>query len=204
MKHTLVNYRAVGVVKVGTGKVTYFDMEGESMTDFTCFDYGILSNAQFVLVCQSLKRNEQLSAQNSYQLWLYNISNFKLLDTYSVLAEATDLEIKTNPNFNSAFILQTFNAQNKPTLRMFQIINNKITSGSIPSNFTNFRIAADCLNYLVGVFGDEPFHSFVNVKDFTVIKKTPIYDLGHKYNSSDFLEGIKDYMVQNNILAICN
>ena len=38
MKNTQLDYRAVGVVKVGTGKVTYFDMEGENMTDFTCFD----------------------------------------------------------------------------------------------------------------------------------------------------------------------
>ena len=132
------------------------------------------------------------------------MSNFKLLDAYSVLAEATDLEIKTNPSFNSAFILQTFDAQSKPTLRMYQVVNNKITSGTIPSNFTNFKIVADCLNYIIGVFGDEPFHNFVNVRNFTVIKKTPIYDIGQKYNSSDFVYGIKDYMVQNNIMAICN
>lgn len=179
-------------------------MDEEGRADFTCFDYGILSNTQFVLVCKSLAKKKLSSAQEYYQLWLYNMSNFKLLDTYSVLAEATDLEIKTNPSFNSAFILQTFDAQNKPNLRMFQVVNNKITSGTIPSNFTNFRIAADCLNYLVGVFGDEPYHSFVNVRNFTVVKKTPIYDFGHKYNSSDLIEGIKDYMVQSNIIAICN
>ena len=79
----------MGVVNVESRKVTYFEMDGESKTDFTCFDYGILSDSQFVLVCQSLTGNRQ-EAQG-YQLWLYNMSNFKLLDTYSVLAEATDL-----------------------------------------------------------------------------------------------------------------
>ena len=82
------------------------------------------------------------------------MSNFKLLDTYRVLADATNVEIKTNPNFNSAFILQAFDTQNKPTLRMFQVVNNKITSGVIPSNFTNFRIVADGLSYIIGMFGD--------------------------------------------------
>ena len=61
---TKINYRAVGVINVGTGKVTYFDMDGEKMTDFECLDFGILSNTQFVLACRSLSKNKLASAQN--------------------------------------------------------------------------------------------------------------------------------------------
>ena len=34
INHTKIKYRAVGVIKVGTGKVTYFEMDVENMTDF--------------------------------------------------------------------------------------------------------------------------------------------------------------------------
>lgn len=64
INHTKIKYRAVGVVKVGSGKVTYFDMDGENMTDFECIDFGILSNTQFVLACQSLSKNKLVYAQN--------------------------------------------------------------------------------------------------------------------------------------------
>lgn len=109
----------MGVVNVASRNATYFDMDGKNMTDFVCFDYGILSDTQFVLVCQSLKTSQLNSELDLYQLWLYNTSNFKLLDTYSILAEKTELEIKTNPSFNSAFILQNFDGKKNPILRMY-------------------------------------------------------------------------------------
>jgi len=40
------------------------------------------------------------------QLRLYNLSNFMILDTYSLALEADSVELKTNPNFNYTFILQ--------------------------------------------------------------------------------------------------
>ena len=64
INQTQINYRAVGVIKVATGKVTYFDMDAEKMTDFECLDFGILSNTQFVLACRSLSKNKLVSAQN--------------------------------------------------------------------------------------------------------------------------------------------
>ncbi len=74
-------FKSVGVVNVVTGKLTYFDFDGENRTGPYCFDYGILDDNRFVLVCGS-------GQDTSYQLRLYNLSNFGLLDTYSISAEA--------------------------------------------------------------------------------------------------------------------
>ena len=57
---------------------------------------------------------------------------------------------------------------------MFKVVSNKIASSTIPGNFTNFKIAADCLNYIIGIFEGETYYSFVNVNNFRVVKKIPI------------------------------
>ena len=104
-------------------------------------------------------------AGGSYQLRLYNLTNYKLLDVYAISAEATNLELKTNPSFNLNFILQISNGENQmPKHQMFKIVNNRITASS--TNLTNFRIITDCLNYVVGIFGEEPYHSFININTF--------------------------------------
>lgn len=89
LKQNYESYRSVGVVNIETAKLTYFDFDGENKTGPVCFDYGILDDTRFVLVCGSASKNQQ--APSSYQLRLYNMTNFKLLDTYSVSAEATNL-----------------------------------------------------------------------------------------------------------------
>ena len=66
-------------MNVETAKLTYFDFDGENMTGPFCLDYGILDDTRFVIVCET-------GQNNSYQLRLYNLSNFKLLDIYSVNA----------------------------------------------------------------------------------------------------------------------
>lgn len=86
LNHTQQKYRSVAVLNIETGKTTYFDLENDKMSDFSCLDYGILSNTQFVIVCKLMNKVEYSSSQDSYQLWLYNTSNFKLLDTYSLTA----------------------------------------------------------------------------------------------------------------------
>lgn len=106
LNYTEEKYRTVGVLNVGSGDATYFDLEDYQLTDYSCLDYGILSNTQFVIVCKSFSKINSVSAQENYQLFLYNMSNFKLLDTYSLTADTTDVEIKTNPSFNGNFLLQ--------------------------------------------------------------------------------------------------
>ena len=58
-------------------------------------------------------------------------------------------------------MLQIFNGNSQPSLKLFKIVNNKITAST--TNLTNFRIATDGLNYLIGIFGEEPYHSFINI-----------------------------------------
>lgn len=178
-------------MNVETGKLTYFDFDGEDRT--RCFDYGILDDNRFILVCGP-------PSDTFYQLRLYNLSNFKLLDTYSIITKASKLEIYTNPNFNLTFILQILNYYegNPLQLLFFRVVNNRITMSN--TNLTNFKIITDCLNYLVGFFGDEPYHSFINVNNLQVVKKTPRYDI----YSRIFRYGPRDYFVQENILTICN
>lgn len=87
---------------------------------------------------------------------------------------------------------------------MFTVINNKITSVTSPTNLTNFRIVSECLNYIIGIYGDEPFHTFLNIRNYTVAKRTPIYDIDFPNDPSNLTIGGKYYLVQNNILAISN
>lgn len=87
---------------------------------------------------------------------------------------------------------------------MFSVLNNKIISGALPANLTNFLIVSDCLNYLVGIYGNQPFHTFLNIRNYTVAKKTPIYDVDFPHDPSNLTIGGKYYLVQNNILSICN
>ena len=194
----------MGVLNVDSEKMTYFDLEDDQMTEYSCLDYGILSNTQFVLVCKLFSKFQSPSAQENYQLFLYNMSNFKLLDTYSLTAEAVDVEIRTNPSFNGNFVLQFLSIENKPTHRMFAVLNNKIASASVPAKLTNFRIVCECLNYLIGIYGDEPFHTFMNIRNYTVVKRTPIYDIEFPYDPTNATIGGKYYLVQSNILAISN
>lgn len=183
-------FRNVGVISLETGKLTYFDFDGENRTGPYCFDYGILDDTRFILVCGS-------GQDTSYQLRLYNSSNFRLIDTYTISAETSNLEIKTNPNFNLSFFLQILNENAPPKLQFFKVINNRITLSS--TNLTNFKIVTDCLNYLIGIFGEEAYHSFININNSQIVKKTPRYDVNQKYSAY----GPKEYFVQNNVLGIC-
>lgn len=62
---------------------------------------------------------------------------------------------------------------------------------STPANLNNFKIFTYCLNYLIGKYKNENYHSFIDIKDFEVVKKITL-SRSNKYA----------YIVQNNILVI--
>lgn len=74
-------FAAVGLVNIEYPKIAYVDGTAASK----CYDYGIIDSNRFVAVCaDDMAIQDPQQAQRYYQLRLYNTSNLKILDTYSI------------------------------------------------------------------------------------------------------------------------